>query len=123
MSQQQQADRQLPEAGITALFFDGHDVAVIARAHDVSAAAVKRMIISFVWDIIRQAGMQSIARAYLRTDIRTYAVFPRLVIERKHCSWEAFLNQRECMEVIESRTYMNAYTRFHVNTNTRAKRV
>lgn len=117
-----QHERQLPAAGITALFLDGHDVAVIARAHDVSAAEVKRMVISFIWDIVRQAGMQSVARMHLRTDIRTYAVFPRLVAEWKHCSWEAFLNQRECMEVIESRAYMSAYTRFHVSATARAKR-
>lgn len=119
---QQREERPLPEAGIIALFFDGHDVAVIARAHDVPASEVKRMIISFAWVIVRQAGLQSFARPFLRTDVRTYSVLPRLITERKHCSWEAFLNQKQCMEVIESRTYMSAYTRFHVGSTTRAKR-
>jgi len=120
--QHHQYERQLPAAGITALFLDGHDVAVIARAHDVSAAEVKRMVIAFIWSIVRQAGMQSAARMYLRSDIRTYAFFPRLIAKWKHCSWEAFLNQRECMEVIESRAYMSAYTRFHVSATARTKR-
>lgn len=108
--------RELSGPGILALVIDGHDPALIAAALDISAAAVKNIASTTMRDVLTQAQMCEAANRIFPCTAKRFPAVVRWLENVKECSWDDFLNQRELIEVLETRAYFNAFVNSTVNS-------